>query len=106
MVSLTKGICAGFVAATLAVAFAVGVCSPSEKRVLAAPTTAAAAPAPAANKSKKIDFNRDVRPILSDNCFRCHGHDPGHRKAELRVDTKEGLFSVKDDVATVVPGKP
>src|SRR5688572_32699330 len=55
--------------------------------------------------ARKIGFNRDVRPILSDNCYSCHGPDAGHRKADLRLDTKEGIFAVKDDVAAVVPGK-
>jgi hypothetical protein len=53
-----------------------------------------------------IDFNRDVRPILSDNCYFCHGPDKNKRKADLRLDTKAGIFSVIEDRHTVVPGKP
>ena len=54
----------------------------------------------------RIDYNRDVRPILSDNCLQCHGPDAKKREADLRLDTREGLFSKIDDIFPVVPGDP
>lgn len=57
---------------------------------------------------QNIDFNFHVRPILSDRCFQCHGPDENARKANLRLDVEEGMFSkIKDkEVLPVVAGKP
>lgn len=54
-----------------------------------------------------LEFNRDVRPILSENCFHCHGQDPAHREADLRLDTKEGLHGLSENgEPIIIPGKP
>jgi hypothetical protein len=41
----------------------------------------------------KLEYNRDVRPILSDKCFRCHGPDSQARKAELRLDQRDSALA-------------
>ena len=51
-----------------------------------------------------MTLNRDIRPILSDNCFQCHGPDESHREAELRLDQEAGYF--RDDNPIVVAGQP
>lgn len=61
---------------------------------------------PAAELPAKIDFNRDVRPILSNNCYFCHGPDSQHREADLRLDLRDDAVKPHDGQAAIVPGKP
>src|SRR5882762_4659417 len=67
--------------------------------------------ASAADSPKKaagrVDFNRDIRPILSENCYKYHGPDDGARKAKLRFDIRaEALKPAKSGEVPIVPGSP
>src|SRR5438874_3994968 len=58
-------------------------------------------------RADSLDFNRDVRPILSDNCFKCHGFDDAARKSKLRLDLRAtALKGGKSGDPAIVPGKP
>jgi len=74
----------GSLSAVVALAFLAGI--PQE--------TAAAAP--------KLEYNRDIRPILAENCFACHGPDKNARKGDLRLDVRDDAVNAK----VIVPGKP
>ena len=64
-------------------------------------------PGSAADGSKPISFDREIRPILAENCFSCHGPDASKRKAKLRLDLREGAVAdLGDGRRAIVPGKP
>jgi len=54
---------------------------------------------------RSISFNKDIRQILSNNCFKCHGPDEAARKADLRLDLRDEAFKERDGGHVIVPGK-
>ncbi len=57
--------------------------------------------------AEKLEYNRDVRPILAENCFACHGFDKAKREAGLRLDVPEGAVAKLDSgEVAILPGKP
>jgi hypothetical protein len=70
--------------------------------VLAPALLASAATATPASADEPIGYNRDVRPILAENCFACHGPDSAARKADLRLDKREAAI----EMGAISPGKP
>ena len=61
---------------------------------------------PGSTSTESVEFNRDIRPILSDNCYTCHGPDKANRKTSLRLDNEASVFADLGGRQAVVPGDP
>src|SRR5215216_4266815 len=78
--------------------------APSFLLFLAVPLSALAESG--AQKAAKVEFRRDVLPVLSAKCFHCHGPDEHSREAKLRLDVREDALKDRDGIKAIVPGNP
>jgi hypothetical protein len=96
----------GLSAVLLCATLAVGASSPPPKSGTPAVKTGAGAATPAAPSALKLRYNRDIRPILAENCFPCHGPDSAARKAGLRLDRFADATADRGGHAAIAAGKP
>ncbi|MGE3803208.1 MAG: c-type cytochrome domain-containing protein [Gemmataceae bacterium] len=55
---------------------------------------------------REVKFNRDIRPILADKCYACHGPDKGTRKGDLRLDEEKDALGKREGYLIIAPGHP
>ncbi|HVR83218.1 MAG TPA: c-type cytochrome domain-containing protein, partial [Planctomycetota bacterium] len=73
--------------------------------ILLFPSLAAQDARPRVEVPDRVEFNRDIRPLLYENCIKCHGSDVRSRKGNLRLDTKDGAFGeIEKGRFALVPG--
>src|ERR1019366_3225654 len=84
---------------------AAAVLSPASIPAAPAPDKAAIARVPAGDQSR-VSFNRDIRPIMSGTCFRCHGPDASSRMAGMRLDISDEALKPKAHGTPIIPGDP
>src|SRR6266540_3808659 len=77
------------------------------RQILCAVACSVCAVVAAHAQSDRVSFNRDLRPIMSDTCFRCHGPDRNARKADMRLDIREeATRPTRSGRTPIVPGDP